>query len=131
MSAPFRKLFRRSRVHFRYAEVMSVDTDLHLLYLNNGLINYDFLVFAAGSKVNFYGNEHFLDHAVPMKTIDDALRMRNIMLDRMEKAVINTDPAERRKLLTTVIAGGGPTGVEVAGMLAEMRNTFCRGIILN
>jgi NADH dehydrogenase len=76
----------------------------------------------AGAKTNFFGNENIEKNAIPMKTIDDGLRMRNALLKTLEKATITKDPAERKKLLTIVVAGGGPTGVEVSGMLAEMKN---------
>ncbi|RFZ91156.1 NAD(P)/FAD-dependent oxidoreductase [Mucilaginibacter conchicola] len=121
ISAPFRKLFRNGRLAFRMAEVVRVDPATKTLILNNGDLSYDILVFAAGGKVNFFGNENIRRYAIPMKTIDDALRMRNAMVRTMEKASITKDHEERKKLLTIVIAGGGPTGVEVAGMLAEMK----------
>ncbi|TWR24432.1 NAD(P)/FAD-dependent oxidoreductase [Mucilaginibacter pallidiroseus] len=121
ISAPFRKLFRNRSLTFRLAEVLRVDPEAKKLFLNNGDLTYDILVFAAGGRVNFFGNENIRRHSIPMKTIDDALRMRNAMVRTMEEASIATNPDERKKLLTIVIAGGGPTGVEVAGMLAEMK----------
>jgi NADH dehydrogenase len=85
-------------------------------------LEYDHLVFAAGARTNFYGIESIQKNAISLKGIDDALRMRNALMKTMEQATLTTDPAERKKLLTIVVAGGGPTGVEVAGMLAEMKN---------
>jgi NADH dehydrogenase len=89
--------------------------------LSDGVLQYDQLIFAAGTKTNFFGNEGIRQKAISLKGIDDALYMRNQLMKVMEKAVVEKDPACRNKLLTMVIAGGGPTGVEVAGMLAEMK----------
>jgi NADH dehydrogenase len=122
ISYPFRKLFRGKGIEFRLAEVISVDTARQIVYLDQGELIYDHLVFAAGAKPNFFGNESVTANAIPLKGIEDALFMRNELVSILERAAIETDPMERRKLLTIVVAGGGPTGVEVAGMLAEMKN---------
>ncbi len=122
ISYPFRKLFRRSAtVHFRLGSLQSVTTATNTCHLDNGDIKYDYLVFATGAEPNYFGNENLKNNAIPMKTINDALQMRNTLLQTLEQAAITNDAAERNKLLTIVIAGGGPTGVEVAGMLAELR----------
>ncbi|SEV95589.1 NADH dehydrogenase [Chitinophaga sp. YR573] len=121
ISYPFRKLFRNKGIKFRLAEVIKVDPARQTLYLNDGELTYDHLVFAAGAKTNFFGNEGIREKAISLKGIDDALYMRNELIKTMEKAAIEKDPAERKKFMTIVITGGGPTGVEVAGMLAEMR----------
>jgi NADH dehydrogenase len=121
ISYPFRKLFRNERVKFRMGEMIRVDTVNQIAYLSNAELRYDELVFATGARTNFFGNENIRQNALPMKTIDDALMMRNALLKTLEQASICTDPEERRKLLTVVVAGGGPTGVEVSGMLAEMK----------
>jgi NADH dehydrogenase len=121
ISYPFRKLFRNKGIKFRMAEVIKVDPATQTLYLNDGELTYDHLVLAAGAKTNFFGNEGIREKAISLKGIDDALYMRNELIKTMEKAAIEKDPAERKKLMTIVITGGGPTGVEVAGMLAEMR----------
>jgi NADH dehydrogenase len=122
ISYPFRKLFRNKDISFRMGELMRVDTETQTICLNNGKLSYDYLVFAAGSETNFFNNESVQKNALSLKGIDDALYMRNELVKTMEKAAIEADPAERRKLLTIVVAGGGPTGVEVVGMLAEMKN---------
>jgi NADH dehydrogenase len=122
ISYPFRKLFRNKGIKFRMAELLRVEPETQTLYLNDGEIAYDYLVIAAGSKTNFFDNESIKKNAIPLKGIDDALYMRNELVRTMEKAAIEKDPAERQRLLTIVVAGGGPTGVEVAGMLAEMKN---------
>jgi len=122
ISYPFRKLLKNKGVSFRMASLKKVDTGANELYLSDGgILHYDILVFAAGSKTNFFGNESVRARAFSLKGIDDALYMRNELIKTVEKAAIETDAAARQKLLTVVIAGGGPTGVEIAGMLAEMR----------
>jgi NADH dehydrogenase len=122
ISYPFRKLFQGNSVSFRMCEVMKVDTNANLVYLDDGTyLHYDFLVFAAGTQPNFFSNESVRRNAIALKGIDDALFMRDSLIRVFEKASVEQDPAEKRKLLTIVIAGGGPTGVEVAGMLAELK----------
>jgi NADH:ubiquinone reductase (H+-translocating) len=122
ISYPFRKLFRDySNIHFRLGELEKVNPASHTIQLNNGEIEYDILVFSTGAKSNYFGMENISRNAIPMKNVDDALNMRNTLLQRLELATITPDPAERKKLLTIVVAGGGPTGVEVSGMLADLR----------
>lgn len=125
ISYPFRKLFRKHRnVVYRWGKLESIDPDNHTCHLNNGMLTYDYLVLASGTRVNYYGNKEIKAHAIPMKTVDDALRMRNVLLERLEQASISRDPGEMRRLLSFAIAGGGPTGVEVCGMLAELRKNI-------
>lgn len=122
ISYPFRKLFTGKAIQFRMASVVKVNTKENTLFLSDGEeLQYDLLVFAAGTETNFFGNESIRQNAVFLKSIDDALFMRNELIRLFEKAAIEKDPVEREKLLTIVIAGGGPTGVEVAGMLGEMK----------
>ncbi len=122
ISYPFRKLFRKySNIHFRLGELVRVDPAAHSIQLNNGVCTYDYLVFATGAETNYFGMENIRNHAIPMKNVSDALEMRNILLKRIELATISSDPLERKKLLNVVVAGGGPTGVEVSGMLADLR----------
>ena len=122
ISYPFRKLFRKySNIQFRLGELIRVEPATHTIELNNGKLTYDYLVFATGAESNYFGMENIRLHAIPMKNVNDALNMRNTLLQRLELATITTDPAERKKLLNIVVAGGGPTGVEVSGMLADLR----------
>jgi NADH:ubiquinone reductase (H+-translocating) len=122
ISYPFRKLFRSySNIHFRLGNLIRVDTTSHTVELNNGKLEYDYLVFATGAESNYFGMENIRRNAIPMKNVNDALNMRNTLLQRLELATITPDPAERRKLVSIVVAGGGPTGVEVSGMLADLR----------
>ena len=120
ISYPFRKLFRHKRVNFRMGEARGIDPVNKVLSLDNGALPYDYLVLATGCQTNFFGLENIQRNAVPMKTIDDALRMRNVLYKNLELAARTDDPKERKKIMTIVIAGGGPTGVEVSGMLAEI-----------
>jgi NADH dehydrogenase len=124
ISYPFRKLFRKKGISYRMADVVKVDPASQTLYLTNGELQYDYLVFATGCKTNFFGNENIRKNAIPMKTIDDAQRMRNSLYKNLELASISKDQQEIKKLLTVVVAGGGPTGVEVSGMLAEIRKSI-------
>ncbi|WP_217601714.1 NAD(P)/FAD-dependent oxidoreductase [Chitinophaga sp. GbtcB8] len=125
ISYPFRKLFRhKNNLHFRLGSLVKVVPEENKVVLDNGELTYDHLVFATGAETNYFGMQNVKQHAMPMKTLHDAIDMRNRMLQQMEKAIITKDEAERKKLLTFVIAGGGPTGVEISGMLAEMGRTI-------
>jgi NADH dehydrogenase len=127
ISYPFRKFFaNKKNLTFRLGEVLSVNQSENKVTLNNGDVFYDQLVFASGAETSFFGMENVQKNSIPMKTLTDAIEMRNKLLQNMEQAVLTKDIQEQRKLLTMVVAGGGPTGVEVSGMLAEMRN----GILL-
>src|SRR5690242_9092820 len=122
ISFPFRKILEKKNIAFRMAEVLRVDADANKLYLSDGgILDYDILVFATGSKTNFFGNKSLQNNSFAIKGIDDALYMRNQFIKTLEKASVEKDIIERQKLLTIVIAGGGPTGVELAGMMAELR----------
>ena len=125
VSYPFRKLFRgKKNFTFRMGELEEVLPDQKKLILSTGAISYDYLVFATGCVTNYFGMKNVEEQAIPMKTVADALNMRNTLLERLEQASRETDPAARKKLLTIVVAGGGPTGVEISGMFAEMKKTI-------
>ncbi len=127
ISYPFRKLFRKyPNIQFRLGELVSVDIAARICHLDNGEIHYDYLVFATGAETNYFGMENVRKYAIPMKNVNDALNMRNTVLQRLEMASVSNDKDERRKLLTLVVAGGGPTGVEVSGMFGDLRANSLR-----
>lgn len=122
---PFRKLFKgKQNVRFWLGEFVEVMADKHKVILSNGELEYDYLVFATGTTTNYFGMDNLKKNAIPMKTLDDALNMRNILLQRIEKASKSINVEEKSDLLTIVVAGGGPTGVELAGMFAEMSKSI-------
>lgn len=127
ISYPFRKILRGYKnVRFRLGELLRVETSENKIVLNNGEVSYDILVMATGAETNFFGNENIAKYSLPMKTISDALALRNIIFTRLDRATRKTDVFERKKLLSFVIAGAGPTGVELSGILAEMRTHILR-----
>jgi NADH dehydrogenase len=118
---PFRKMLQGTGKYFRMAEVTAVEPDLNRLLTSHGIVNYDYLVLALGAETHYFGNEEIRRRSIPMKSVSEALYLRNRILEDCETALTCTDADERRGLLNTVIVGGGPTGVELAGALAEMR----------
>ena len=125
ISYPFRKFFAgKKNLQFRLGELLKVIPSENKIILNNGVLNYDYLVFATGAETSYFGMENVKKNAIPMKTLNDAIEMRNTLLKNLEKAAICKDIRERRKFLTIVVVGGGPTGVEVSGMFAEMRKNI-------
>src|SRR5690606_38156413 len=92
ISYPFRMLFRNKGISFRMGEVKHVDTNEQRLFLDSGDLPYDYLVFAAGSKTNFFGNSGLKEKVISLKGINDALHMRNELLKTMEKAAVEQDP---------------------------------------
>ena len=119
---PFRKIFQKQKdFYFRMAEVKAVIAERNLIETSIGELSYDYLVIASGTITNFFGNKTIEEKALPMKTIQEALELRNTLLSNFEKATICTDPEEKQALMNVVIVGGGATGVEVAGVLAEMK----------
>lgn len=122
ISFPFRQIFRKRKdFYFRMAEARMVDTDKKILQTSIGKIDYDYLVLAAGATTNFFGNKNIEEWAIPMKTVPEAMGLRNALLSNFERALTCATEEERQELLNVVIVGGGATGVEIAGALAEMR----------
>lgn len=122
ISFPFRQIFRkRKNFYFRMAEARAVFPDKKILQTSIGKIEYDYLVFAAGTTTNFYGNTNIEKWAIPMKTVSEAMGLRNAVLSNLERALTCATEAERQELLNVVIVGGGATGVEIAGALSEMK----------
>jgi len=122
ISFPLRKIFQNSKnVFIRVAEITAINPENKEVETSIGTINYDILVLAMGVDTNFFGMKHIAKNAIPMKSVSEALSLRNKILQNFEDALIETDAEKLKALLTIVVVGGGPTGVEVSGTLAEMR----------
>lgn len=121
ISYPFRRMFHnKSNVQFYLGSLVKVNPEQHTVETEYGALSYDYLILSMGTETNFFGMENIKRYAMPMKTIEDALDLRNHMLLQIEKAVRTPQLMDKVKYANIVIAGGGPTGVEIAGMLAEM-----------
>lgn len=119
---PLRKIFRKKEnVLVRIAEVEEVDPQSKRIKTSMGSLSFDYLVFAMGARSNFFGNKQIEELSIPMKSVSEALFLRNAILEDFEEAIETADYEERQKLLDIVIVGGGATGVELAGSLAEMK----------
>ncbi len=119
---PVRKIFAGQRNFFyRMADVTGVETATNTLKTSVGDIGYDYLVLATGSLTNFFGNESIERNAMQIKSIPNALNLRSFIFQNFEKALLTTDAEQRQALMNIVVVGGGPTGVEISGSLAEMR----------
>lgn len=127
ISYPYRKILReRKNTRFRMGELKEVVPSENKLILSNGELFYDILVMATGAESNFFGNKNVAEKAMPMKTISDALMLRNLVYTRLERATRTSDKEQRKKLLSFAIAGAGPTGVELSGIFAEMKQNIMR-----
>ncbi len=119
---PIRKVIQGyPNFYFRLADVRQIDTTERKLKTNIGEISYDYLVVATGSETNFFGNENIEAKAMAMKSIPQSLNLRSLILENFEQALLTDDLHERDALMNFVIVGGGPTGVELAGALAEIK----------
>ena len=123
ISFPLRKMFHNTKnVSFRMAEVLRVDKESKMLFTDIGFIEYEYLILAMGADTNYFGSKNIENFSCPMKTVSEALYIRNKIISNYERA-INIEKMENRKaLMNVVIVGGGPTGVELAGAMAELRN---------
>ncbi len=120
---PIRKVFKnRKNFFFRMAEVEHIVTETNTIHTNIGELPYDYLVMATGATTNFFGMEGVERASMPMKSVTEALDLRSMMLQNFEQALLTNDLAERESLMNFVIVGGGPTGVELAGALAELKD---------
>lgn len=113
-------LHKYSNIQFLLGEVNGIDFVQHKVRIGSQSLPYDYLILSAGSKPNFFGVDGAAEHALPLRTLDDAVVLRNHILFRFEAANYETDATIRRHMLTFTIVGGGPTGVEYAGALAEL-----------
>ena len=119
---PIRKIFAgQANFFYRMADVQRLESATNTLVTSIGHIQYDFLVLATGSLTNFFGLESIERNAMQIKSIPNALNLRSFIFQNFEKALLTSDPAEKQALLNIVVVGGGPTGVEISGSLAEMR----------
>lgn len=119
---PLRKMFQRNpNIFIRVAEVEEIETDKNRVITSYGILNFDHLVLAHGAATNYFGNKKLAKNVIPMKSVSEALGLRNIIFHDFEHALTSDNQKEKKSLLKIIIVGGGPTGVEVAGALAEMR----------
>jgi NADH dehydrogenase len=122
---PLRKLMQdKNHFYFRMAQVTEVLTDQQTISTDIGPLNYDFLIIATGSKTNFFGNKDIERYAISMKTIPNALSIRSLIIENFEHALLTNDLQEKKSLMNFVLVGAGPTGVELAGALAEMKKAI-------
>ncbi len=118
---PVRAIFQRQKnFEFVMARVNGVDFERKCVLSEQGEIAYDYLILAAGASVNFFGNASLEQNALPLKDVSDAVTVRNHILRMFEMAAVEPDLRKRQSLLTFVVVGGGPTGVETAGALSEL-----------
>jgi len=123
ISFPLRKAFQKSKnVRIRMAEVKEIIPTEHKLITNNEEIDYDILVMATGTETNFFGNQQLAENTFPMKSTVEALQLRHKLIRNFEQALLVKNPDELQRLMNIVIVGGGPTGVELSGALAEMKH---------
>lgn len=119
---PIRKVIKEYEdFYFRLGDVKEIDASNNRIIADIGEIHYDYLVVATGTKTNYFGNKEVERNSMSMKTIPQSLNIRSLILESFEAAVLTDDEAERDSLMNFVLVGGGPTGVELAGALAEMK----------
>ncbi len=122
IAQPVRSILAKKRdVTVLMDKVTGFDLAAHTVRLRQGDLRYDHLVVALGGRTSYFGHPEWEQHAPGLKTIDDALRIRRNVLHAFERAEMRDDPAERQRLMTIVVIGGGPTGVELAGTFAELQ----------
>jgi NADH dehydrogenase len=122
---PIRKVIQEyDNFYFRLTSVQEIDPKNKVISSEIGNLSYDYLVIATGSKTNFFGNKDIERYSMAMKTIPQSLNIRSLILENFEQAVLTTDATERNSLINFVLVGGGPTGVELAGALAEMKKAI-------
>src|SRR5258708_5189452 len=123
ISFPLRKVFHKSKnVRIRLAELKEIIAPQNKIITSTEEITYDILVLATGTETNFFGNQQLIDYAFPMKSTVEALQIRHKLIRNFEDALLAKDPVELQRLMNIVVVGGGPTGVELSGALAEMKH---------
>ncbi len=122
ISFPLRKVFHKSKnVKIRLADVQQIQIQEKKVVTDIGVFDYDTLVIATGADTNFFGNTNLMAKAFPMKSTVEALQLRNRLLNNFEDALTAKDAEELQRLMTIVVVGGGPTGVELSGAIADMK----------
>lgn len=122
ISFPLRKVFHNSKnISFRMAEVQQIVADKNKVVTSIGEFEYDALVIATGADTNFFGNQNLMNHAMPMKSTLEALQLRYKLLQNFETAITTKDEQTLQQLMNIVVVGGGPTGVELSGAIADMK----------
>lgn len=122
ISFPLRKAFQQSKnVRIRMANVERIETSAKLVITSEGNYDYDYLVIATGATTNFFGNQNLEEYAFPMKSTVEALQLRHKLIHNFEDALHTQNADELQRLMNIVIVGGGPTGVELSGAIAEMK----------
>ena len=122
ISFPLRLAFHNHpNVHVRVASVTKIISENNTIETNLGEIQYNYLILAIGADTNFFGNKNIEEKALPMKSVGEALGLRNRLLENFEKALVSDNEEDKSGLLNIVVVGGGPTGVEISGTLAEMK----------
>lgn len=122
---PIRKVVHEYKnFYFRLCHVNEINTKNNKIIADIGELRYDYLVIATGSKTNYFGNKEIERNSIAMKTIPQSLNIRSLILENFEQALLTDDEHERNALINFVLVGGGPTGVELAGALAEMKNAI-------
>lgn len=121
---PIRKIFTKSKnIFFRLGEVKHIDHEKKLIEFNNDTLEYDYLIIASGARTNYFGNEGLTISAMPMKSILESLDLRTMLLQNFEHALLINNERKKQGMLNVVIAGAGPTGVELAGALGELKRS--------
>ena len=122
---PIRKVIQEFKdFYFRMTSVKEIDTKHHKIITEIGDLHYDYLVIATGSKTNYFGNKEIERNSMSMKTIPQSLNIRSLILENFEQAVLIRNQADRNTLINFILVGAGPTGVELAGALAEMKKAI-------
>lgn len=124
IAAPLRRVFKGYKdFYFRMTEVLKIFPEENCIHTSIGNLKYDYLVIATGSKTNYYGMNEVMENSLPMKMIPQALNIRSKLLQNYENALLSREEDEQNSLMDIVIVGGGPTGVELAGAISELRKS--------